>query len=242
MSSAATTGFPEYRVISDLNRECLPSSERDPDRKIAWMNAICLSILGIGILMTKEPAQMAFVPEVYDPPQEIQILEPQTLPPEEIRELKPEEMTDLPEVAPAEVVVVALDPSKVLFAVPVINATVASADLRQVSAPARLVVPPKAPSGPVLLRFGKNEYGDFPPPQTYPPEALARREVGSVILILKAGPDGGPPEEVTIEKSSGSSYLDIAARDWVRSKWRFFPGKAGLYRREFEYTLPGVGK
>jgi len=56
----------------------------------------------------------------------------------------------------------------------------------------------------------------------YPRDALARREQGTVILRVLVGSDG-LPQQVDIEKSSGSPRLDNAARDAVRH-WTFRPG------------------
>jgi protein TonB len=56
----------------------------------------------------------------------------------------------------------------------------------------------------------------------YPREALARREQGTVILRVLVGMDGNP-QQVEIEKSSGSPRLDSAAREAVRH-WTFRPG------------------
>ena len=56
----------------------------------------------------------------------------------------------------------------------------------------------------------------------YPREALQRREHGTVILRVLVGADG-LPQDIEIEKSSGSRALDNAARDAV-NRWTFRPG------------------
>lgn len=206
------------------------------------MNAICLTVLAVGVLMTKEPAELVFKPEPYDPPQAVLI--PTLSEPEvqtEIQELRPEDIPDLAESAPQpSVVVVAADPTKVPFAVPVVGATLASSDLRQVSAPPKLLVVPKPPQLTVLKYSERGNYGDLPWPtdRDYPAEAKARRETGDVIMVVEVSPDGGAPKEVTVEKGSGSEYLDAHARNWVRTRWRFTAsGTAKRFRFMFSYQL-----
>jgi protein TonB len=57
---------------------------------------------------------------------------------------------------------------------------------------------------------------------TYPRDARARGEHGTVVLRVLVGTDG-LPQTVEIETSSGSRSLDIAARDAVKH-WTFRPG------------------
>ena len=56
----------------------------------------------------------------------------------------------------------------------------------------------------------------------YPPIAARQKLEGTVMLRVLVGPDG-VPQRVDVEKSSGHSILDRAARDAVM-KWRFEPG------------------
>lgn len=55
----------------------------------------------------------------------------------------------------------------------------------------------------------------------YPADALRRGEHGVVLLRVSVAADGSV-ERVEIERGSGSSRLDRAARDAVR-QWRFLP-------------------
>lgn len=59
-------------------------------------------------------------------------------------------------------------------------------------------------------------------PLTYPPQALHARVQGQVILKVLVD-ETGVPQEVAIEKSSGSSVLDRSARDQVLKGWKFEP-------------------
>jgi hypothetical protein len=53
-TAAAPVTEHDYRVHDDLNRESLPQTQRDPTRKIAWTNAICATVLGVGIFFHSE--------------------------------------------------------------------------------------------------------------------------------------------------------------------------------------------
>lgn len=64
------------------------------------------------------------------------------------------------------------------------------------------------------------------PAPVYPYAAKQRHETGEVRLRVLVT-TGGVAGEVKIEKSSGSSSLDQAARDIVFKRWRFVPAKRG---------------
>ncbi len=77
---------------------------------------------------------------------------------------------------------------------------------------------------------------------TYPYESLRRREQGTVMLRVLVGADGHP-QQIEIDKSSGSRTLDNAARDAVKH-WTFSPGLHGgvpyaaWARVPINFTLP----
>ena len=62
-------------------------------------------------------------------------------------------------------------------------------------------------------------------PPKYPPQAVRQRQQGKVLLKVLVGFDG-KPEEMTVEKSSGSRLLDQAAIAAVKT-WMFNPGQKG---------------
>lgn len=82
------------------------------------------------------------------------------------------------------------------------------------------------------------------PAPVYPYAAKSRRESGTVLLRVLVMADG-TAGDVKIEKSSGSSSLDQAARDVVFKRWRFVPAKRGDQTVEawvivpMEFTLKG---
>ena len=63
---------------------------------------------------------------------------------------------------------------------------------------------------------------DIAPVPPYPAQGIARRLAGEVVLRIRVDA-GGRPVEVTIERSSGSSLLDEAARKFVKARWHFVP-------------------
>lgn len=62
-------------------------------------------------------------------------------------------------------------------------------------------------------------------PPKYPPQAVRQHMTGKVLLKVLVGVDGSP-EEVTVEKSSGSRLLDQAAIEAVKN-WKFNAGSKG---------------
>jgi protein TonB len=63
------------------------------------------------------------------------------------------------------------------------------------------------------------------PPPAYPRSARRNGEQGTVTLRVHVGADG-VPAAVELERSSGSSALDAAALESVKS-WRFVPARRG---------------
>ena len=64
------------------------------------------------------------------------------------------------------------------------------------------------------------------PAPRYPQAAKLRRESGEVRLRVRVMTDGSAGD-VQIERSSGSTALDQAARDVVFRQWRFVPARRG---------------
>ena len=84
---------------------------------------------------------------------------------------------------------------------------------------------------------------DIAPVPPYPAQGIARRLSGEVVLRIRVDA-GGHPVEVTIERSSGSTLLDEAARKFVKARWHFVPatqdGRAieAFALLPVNYTLP----
>ena len=49
----ANRTIPAFELKSELARFCLPAANRDPNRKLAWVNSICILFLLIGMVGAK---------------------------------------------------------------------------------------------------------------------------------------------------------------------------------------------
>ncbi|MBN6152024.1 energy transducer TonB [Xanthomonas sp. AmX2] len=102
-------------------------------------------------------------------------------------------------------------------AAPVPSEPAASVDMPAPDADiATPTIPPSASPLGVQLRYLQA------PAPTYPRDALREGIQGTVLLRVLVGIDG-VPQQVDIEKSSGSRVLDQAARAQVLKRWRFHP-------------------
>ncbi|KAB2895957.1 MAG: energy transducer TonB, partial [Dokdonella sp.] len=98
-------------------------------------------------------------------------------------------------------------------------------EVSPMSVPAPPPAPPAPPPPPADIAPSENiSYRKLRPPR-YPPQALRQRQQGKVILKVLVGVDGSP-QEITVQRSSGSRLLDQAAIEAVRN-WRFNPGSKG---------------
>ncbi len=233
LTAAPPTASREYRVQDDLNLESLPQTQRDPSRKIAWANAICATVLGIGLFLRRDAQQFNFKPELVE---SAPVVIPEFVPEpphqdEQVVEDKPEEQTEAAVVP----VVVAPDPSKVNFAVPVTGPTVKATDFKYAGPPPR-TTQRSGPSGPQVIHAGDSADGGSYPQPDYPREALLRRETGSGEVYIEVDADGALTK-AEIRISSGSPVLDRAALTAVRKKWKFPPGGVRTFRWPFEFTM-----
>lgn len=229
--------LPEYRLNSDLAQYCLPSSNRDDSRKLAWANSICLMFLTVAILGVRQPV---FVIREVDPlpePLPVVILPPPVEPepqqqvvreePEEIEQ--PDENLEIPVVAP--VIVAAQQDAN--FSVPVEGFTALSSDARFVPPPPAII--PKAPPPDALpkaefrnIRFGGKEFRKQPPPG-YPDE-FSRNRIGGTVEALITVSTNGLVSKVEVGRSSGFPALDRHVTEFIRKEWKAEPGEGALYR------------
>lgn len=237
MSASIAGSTEQYRIHSDLNLESLPQSNRDPNRKIWWMNSLAASVLGIGVFLTKEPAEFVFKPVPVEAPMQIEVVQPQV---EVLKQVDQQQVPDEPveevEVAVIQPIVVAADPSKVAFAVEVKGPTVTSADLRKVAPPPAIVQRPKSSdiaTGPIVLRFGQQGI----PKMEYPAEALRANIQGRFKLKFSVGLDGTLGEFEVLD-SSGASLLEREAKKHLKRFANFGPSdKPREFLMEFEFKL-----
>lgn len=233
LSAAAPLAPRDHRVHDDLNLESLPRSQRDPERKIAWTNAICVTVLGIGIFLRREAQQYSFKPDMVESaPVAIPVFIPE--PPQTQEEVVVDQNEPPPEAAMVPVVVAA-DASKVNFAVPITGPTVKAADFKYAPPPPRLTQRPTS-SGPTIFRGGASTDGGFYDQPPYPRDALLRKEQGEVQLYVVVSEDG-TPAEVSVRISSGSPTLDRNSLSFVRKYWRWPAGPRREFLVPLEYHL-----
>lgn len=92
------------------------------------------------------------------------------------------------------------------------------------SAPSAATPSPAAAEAPLTPPLANADYLHNPTP-SYPDVAISRGYEGTVLLNVQVGADGRV-QTIRIQKSSGYSALDDAARDTVL-RWSFVPARRG---------------
>lgn len=222
-----------YELKSELARYCLPGAKRDANRKLAWVNSICIFFLLIGVLGGKRGSISTKAPP---PVEEIipTMIEPAAPPPTtETQQKEAQTDEDKPEVP--QVVVVTPNSPAINFAVPTIgNVVVPNA---MASAPPAVPMKPLVPvrSQPTAINTtGKG--GDRPQPP-YPKIAMEQGEQGTVVLSLTV--DGtGVVSAIEVKESSGYPLLDRSTLEYVRRHWIFPPaGGTRIFEAPIKYVL-----
>ena len=209
---------PAYVLRGDLARLCLPAAHHDPDRKLAWVNSICLLFLLIGLLGAHQsdvdippvPPIQQIIPIVVEPA----ILPPQPTPKKRVVE---EAAPNAPPVA-----VVSPQLPNINFSVPTIGTLVASASLA--------TAPPLEPMR-VAARInsvGSTGAGGDRPQPVYPAIALQEAEQGTVTLSITGDPMGNV-FSVEVKQSSGYPILDRGAADFVKRHWHLPTGQGNQF-------------
>ncbi len=233
VASQGTFAPRGYALHSDLAQFCLPAASRDTNRKLAYVNSICMLFLAIGIAGLNPPRLEQRVPEPIQEFVPVEIAQPLEQPKTEPQpqEEQPDKQPDTPVEMPQVATVVAANPSQVTFAVPVQGPVV--------FAPARLAqAPPPAPPKPAsrtVIKLTGAEGGSFPTLTKYPQAALEQRQQGTVTVIIAVKPDASV-ESVEVKTSSGYGTLDRAAIQHVKTRFKFLPISTEEMRY-FEYDF-----
>lgn len=214
-----------YELKGELARLCLPTASREPERKLAWVNSVCIFFLLIGIAGAQRgmidikpvPPLREIVPIVVQP----MPLRPQKQ--EVVKKIEPRQNQN----SPARVVVALPDAPDVHFAVPTIGTLVAPTTLAS--------APPLEPLRTAMRigDVGSTGNGGERPEPPYPPIAKATGEQGTVVLRL-TGDAAGNVVSVEVKKSSGFPVLDHATVEFIKRHWRL-PVNAGT--RTFETSI-----
>jgi protein TonB len=226
--SNATQNAPAYELKSELARICLPSTRKDPNRKLAWVNSICILFLLIGIVGSK-PATV----QIKAPPplEEVipTIIEPPPPPPTRIEAQSEPKPNDAEKNETPQVVAVTLDTPAINFSVPTVGNLLVPSALSQAPAIA-LAVRPLTPLRTRILATGSG--GDRPQPK-YPEIAKQLGQQGTVLLSISVD-QTGTITDIQIKESSGSVILDKSTLDWVKRHWIL---QAGTYEAPIRYVL-----
>src|SRR6267154_1949044 len=195
--------------------------DHDPDRKLAWVNSICILFLVVGLVGLK-PASIEIKPLSAIEEVSVEIIEPlpqplPTQPEQPSKEKTDEESSEIPQV-----VVVTPETPTINFAVPT-SGNLAELSPIAKAAPIALLRPvaPLRSQPAVLDNTGSG--GERPRPP-YPKIALAQGQQGAVVLRMTVD-DAGMITAIDVDQSSGFPVLDRSALDFVRRHWLVPPGK-----------------
>lgn len=197
-------------------------------RLIALAAAVALHAYGIDRLMqmqpstpTAEPSAPVFVQFIEEPrtivPPRPMTPPPKPVPRKQAREQRPTPVT--PTVPPAPIIATEASAPTTFEAV--------HAPATPPALPAAAVPTPAAPvpsAAPVVPPLFNAAYLENPEP-AYPQASRRFGEQGRVLLKVQVSAQGSPLQ-VELERSSGHSRLDLAAREAVR-RWRFVPARRG---------------
>jgi TonB family protein len=222
-----------YELKSELARFCLPAANRDPNRKLAWVNSICILFLIIGICGAKNgsislravPAVEEVVPTIIQPSL--------PLPPSEAASSENRDQNKQEESGPPQAVVVTLESPSINFAVPTIGTLVVPN--------AVAAAPPLKPLQPRAVRSGATTLGSTGgggerPQPPYPQIALEQGEQGTVTLLMNAD-EAGNVMSVDVKESSGFPILDHSTVEYIKRHWTLPPGPG---TRAFETSITYV--
>ena len=225
---------PGYELESELTRVSVHAADRDPNRKLAWVNSICILFFLIGVVGSK-PAAIRIKP--LPPEEEISaaIVEPLPPPPQTQSEQQPQEQNNQEPVDTPQIVVVTLEAPTINFAVPTIGNLVVPSAVAQAPpvAPLKRIAPLR--TQPTLLNT-TGSGGDRPQPP-YPKIALEQGQQGSVTLRMTVD-DAGIISTVEVVQSSGFPVLDRSAMDFAKRHWTVPPEKGTrIYEATINYKL-----
>ncbi len=215
----ANRTLPGYELTDELARYCLPPANRDPNRKLAWVNSICILFLIIGVagaksvsiaLQSPPPLRPETVPVFIEPPP----------PPASADQPKPEQTIQQTPDAPRVVVAVPDSPA-ILFSVP----TIANV-LAENGSP---TTPPVNPMQPVEALRSRpatliNPGGYERPKPVYPAFLQGRGGEVSVTVLITVD-QSGIVTDVKVAQSSSVAELDKYVLTFVKKRWIIPPAE-----------------
>ncbi len=223
---------PSYTLRSELAQLCLPAAQRDAQRKLAWVDSLCLGFLIIGVVGLRPPTPVARTVAPLEEPLVTQIEQP---PPTQPQELKPEEtteeVTDQPPDTP-QVVAVALPSPSFNFSVPTRGTVIVPAAMAAAPPPRPMQAPQQA-APPKLSILRPQGRGSSRPIPSYPQDMIQKGMAGTVVILTKVDTNG-TPLSITVKTSCGHPQLDKHTVDWIKKYWTF---PQDVFEREYETPI-----
>ena len=222
-----------YQLESELTRTALYAAERDPNRKLSWVNSICILVLLIGVFGSK-PASISI--KRLPPVEQVSAAIVEPLPPPQTQpEQQNQQQNNQDQVDTPQVVVVTPEAPSINFSVPTIGNLVVPNAVAQAPpvVPLKQVAPLRTQPS-VLNTTGSG--GDRPQPP-YPKIALEQGQQGSVTLRMTVD-DAGLISTIELVQPSGFPILDRSAMDFVKRHWTVPPEKGTrIYEAVINYRL-----
>lgn len=234
MENMSGKAVPNYQLTSELAKFCLPSAHRDPNRKLAWVNSICLLFLLIGVLGARTPVNTIKPVKPLEEPVPV-VVEPVAPPPPTTAERQNQEQTDEQKPEAPQVVIVTPESPAINFSVPTVgNLLVPNAIA---TAPPIAPMKPLQPLQSVPKTLENTGAGGERPLPAYPEIARQEGQQGLVVLAITVN-DSGIITDVQVKESSGYPMLDRAAKDWVKRHWIIPPtGGTRNYEAPINFRL-----
>ena len=212
-----------YELKDELARLCLSTARREPERKLAWVNSVCILFLLIGILGARQGViAIKPVPPIRE---EVPVVvQPTVLPPQAVAQ-KPEQAQQINQ--PRVLVVLPNAP----------NVNFGSSHRRHARRATPRSPPRRRRPRSHIGSLNNTGAGGERPEPPYPPIALQTGEQGTLVLVLN-GDDAGNVVSVDVKESSGFPVLDRATVDFIKRHWRL-PTDTGtrLFQTSITYKL-----
>ena len=236
MKTLDANGLPRgYELISELARVGLRATEADPDKRLAWVNSICILFLLIGVAGSR-PASIRIKP--LSPVEEVAaaIVEPLPLPPQAQSEQQNlEQQNDQEQPDTPQVVVVTPETPAINFSVPTIGNLVVPNNIAK--APPVAPLKPVTPAHNLPTVLNTTGGGGERPQPPYPKIALDQGQQGTVVLRMTVD-NAGLIQTIEVTQSSGSRVLDHSALEFVKRHWTIPPGnESQIYEATINYKL-----
>ncbi|MDE3098696.1 MAG: energy transducer TonB [Verrucomicrobiota bacterium] len=220
----ANRTLPSYELKNELARMCLTTARREPERKLAWVNSVCILFLLIGIFGARQGViSIKSVPPIREAVPVI--VQPTVQPPRPVapKPEQPSQQNNQPRV-----LVVLPNAPNVNFGIPTAGTLVTDVAL---AAPLPRTTPLR------IATLSNTGAGGGRPEPPYPPIALQTGEQGTVVLSL-TGDAAGNVVSVGVKQSSGFPVLDHATVDFIKRHWHL-PTNTGarLFQTSITYKL-----